>query len=95
MFPRLALDQFAKPEPLRTLAALFCEQIQLLVEAVGDLLLEVIDMAPLAPVKLGRLHRHAVGLIGFFVGPSAVQPIMPLSQSKLRGFSPFFVMGGN
>ena len=74
MFSRRPLDQNGQTEPFGAFAALCGEEVKLLVEAVSDLLFEVLDMAPPAPVKLGRLHRHAVCLIGFLVGPSAAAP---------------------
>ena len=87
MIPRLALDKLTQPEPLGALAALRGEHGQLLVEAVRNLFLEFVDMA-LLRVKLGRLHRHAVGLFGFFIGPHSgvPHPITPLSQSKSKRF---------
>ena len=96
MFSGQMLDQIAQPEPLRALAALLSHQIQFLVEAVSDLLLEILDMAPLAPVKLGRLHRHAVCLIGFLVGPSAAAPYHAAVTNQAKEvFSPLLAIGGS
>ena len=46
MFPRRSLDQAGQTEPLGAFAALCGEEVKLLVEAVSDLLFEVLDMAP-------------------------------------------------
>jgi hypothetical protein len=90
----LPFYQIAQSESLGALAALLGEHRQLLVEAARDLLLEVFDMAPLAPVKLGRLHRHAVCLIGFLVGPSPAAPYHAAVTIQAKEIiSPFFVIG--
>jgi hypothetical protein len=96
MFSWQLLDQIAQTESLGAFAALCGEEVKLLVEAVSDLLLEILDMAPLAPVKLGRLHRHAVCLIGFLVGPSAIAPYHAAVTNQAKEVcSPFFVIWGN
>jgi hypothetical protein len=58
---------------------------------VRDLLLQFIEMALVARVKLVWLHRHAVNSPVFLSG--AAHTIMPLSQIKPGEFiSPVFVM---
>lgn len=96
MFPRRPLDQAGQTEPLGAFAALCGEEIKLLVEAVSDLLLEILDMAPLAPVKLGRLHRHAVCLIVVLVGPNAAAAYHAAVTNQAKEVcSPVFVIWNN
>jgi hypothetical protein len=93
MIPRLPFDQITQPEPLRAFAAFLGEHGQLLVETVRDLLFELFDVALLVSMKLGRLHRHAVCLIGFLVGPNAAAPYHAAVTNQAKEvFSPFFVI---
>ena len=54
------LKPFGEPETACALAPLFGEHVQFLVEAVRYFLLQFIEMALVAPVKLGWLQRHAI-----------------------------------
>src|SRR5262245_54848160 len=65
------LKPFGKPETACALAPLFGEHVQFLVEAMRNFFLEFIEMALVAPVKLGWLHRHAVRSRGSLVDCSA------------------------
>ena len=91
------LKSFVEPETACALAPLFGEHVQFLVEAVRNFFLEFIEMALVAPVKLGWLHRHAVSLISFLVGPSAwPAPYHAAVTIQAEGScSLLFVIGGN
>jgi hypothetical protein len=54
------LKPLVESKTVCALAPLFGEHVQFLVEAVRYFFLQFIEMTPVASVKLGWLHRHAV-----------------------------------